>query len=210
MWSFWHHPRPGFVLALMNTQWFRARLQDFKLSQRKLAFMLGIDPAAASLLLRGRRRMTTREAHQISTILGVPLLEVMRQAGIDVTEDMHRCAVAAFVDENGLITTLGQGTHDVVLRPGDCPVGAFAIQVRCHACGQDGYLLFVSPAQLPAESNLDKLCMAVTAEGKQLVATVRRGYKTGFNNLLLWPSNRMLTDIEVAWTSSVLWIKPRT
>lgn len=194
--------------ADMNTQWFRDRLQDLQLSQRKLAKMLAIDPAAASLMLRGKRRMTSREAHQISTILGVPLNEVMRQAGIEVTEDMKRCPVAAYVDEGGVVTSMPVGTHDEVLRPGDCPIGAFAIQVRCHSCSTDGYLLFVSPAQLTAPENLDKLCLVATAEGKQLLATVRRGYKAGSNNLLLWPSNQMLTDTQLAWTSTVLWIKP--
>ncbi len=192
----------------MNTQWFRERLQDRKLSQRGLAKMLEIDPAAASLMLRGKRRMTPHEAHQISVILGTPLNEVMRQAGIEVTEDVHRCPVAAFVNEEGVVVTLPTRTHDTVLGPADCPVGTYAVQVRSHASIKDGWLLFVTPAQAPASANADQLCLVATADGKQVLAVVRRGYRRDTHNLVLWPSMNIVSDAQIAWTSTVLWIKP--
>lgn len=193
----------------MNTHWFRERLQDKQLSQRKLAKMLNIDPAAVSLMLRGRRKMTPHDAHQISVILGVPLNEVMRNAGIEVTEDIHNCPIAAHVNEHGAVTLMPRGTHDLAVGPADCPVGTYAVQVRSHASIKDGWMLFVTPAQVAAESNMDQLCLVATADGKQVMAVVRRGYRRDTCNLVLWPSMEILSDAQIAWTSMVLWIKPR-
>jgi transcriptional regulator with XRE-family HTH domain len=192
----------------MNTQWFRERLQDKKLSQRGLAKMLDIDPAAASLMLRGKRRMTPHEAHQISVILGTPLNEVMRFAGIDVTEDIHNCPVIAHVNEHGAVTLMPPGTHDLAKGPADCPVGTYAVQVRSHASIKDRWMLFVTPAQRSAEKNLDLLCLVATTDGKQVLAVVRRGYRRDTCNLVLWPSMEILSDAQIAWTSTVQWIKP--
>jgi hypothetical protein len=192
----------------MNTQWFRDRLADKKLSQRRLAKMLEIDPAAVSLMFRGMRRITPHEAHQISVILGVPLNEVMRNAGIEVTEDVRRCPVAAHVDENGVVTTMPPRTHDDVIGPGDCPVGTFAIQVRSHSSTKDGWLLFLTPAQVAPAENIDQLCLVATGDGRQILAVVRRGYRRDTHNLIIWPSNEMISDASIVWTSTVLWIKP--
>jgi transcriptional regulator with XRE-family HTH domain len=192
----------------MNTQWFRDRLADKRLSQRRLAKMLELDPAAVSLMFRGMRRITPHEAHQISTILGVPLNEVMRNAGIEVTEDVRRCPVAAHVDENGVVTSMPPRTHDDVIGPADCPFGTFAIQVRSHSSTKDGWLLFVTPAQVKPAENIDQLCLVATGDGRQVLAVVRRGYRKDTHNLIIWPSNEMISDASIVWTSTVLWIKP--
>lgn len=192
----------------MNTQWFKGKLQDKQLSQRKLAKMLDIDPAALSLMLRGKRRMNNHEAYQLSTLLGVPLNEVLRQAGIDVAEDVHRCPVAAHVNERGIVTLMPPGTHDDTLGPADCPVGTYAVQMRSHASVTDGWLLFVAPAQLPAATNIDQLCMTAVADGRQLLGIIRRGYRRDTHNLVLWPSMEVMDDASIIWSSTVLWIRP--
>lgn len=192
----------------MDTQWFKGRLADKQLSQRRLAKLMNLDPAAISLMLRAKRRMTPHEAHQISQILGAPLNEVMRAAGIEVTEDVRRTPIAGYVDENGVVTSMPYGTHDTVMGPADCPVGTYAIQVRSHASIKDGWLLFLTPAQRPAAENADQLCLVATTEGKQLLAVVRRGYRRDTHNLIVWPSMQLLPDAQAAWTSTVLWIKP--
>lgn len=192
----------------MNTKWFRDRLLDKKLSQRQMAKLLSIDPAAASLMFRGQRKMTQAEAHQISVILGVPITEVMRQAGINVVEDIRPARIAAYVDEAGLVTLLPNGTHEPVAGPADCPIGTYAVQVRSHASIKDGWLLFITPAQVPAAQNMDQLCLVATADGKQLVGNVRRGYRQNTHNLVLWPNDQLVEHAQIAWASTVLWIKP--
>jgi hypothetical protein len=192
----------------MNTQWFRDRLKDKKISQRGLAKMLNIDPAAASLMLRDKRKMTSHEAHQIAQILGLPLNEIMRQGGIEVVDDVSRVSVTSYMDENGNVSLMPARTHDSVVGPADCPIGTYAIQVRSPATIKDGWLLFVSPTQAPSHEFIDKLCSTATVEGKQLVGVVRRGYRRDTHNLILWPSMAVVSDVNLAWSSTVLWIKP--
>ena len=67
----------------IDTHWFRDRLADRQLSQRRLARHIGLDAAAVSLMFRGRRRMQLTEAAQIARLLGVTLDEVLSHAGID-------------------------------------------------------------------------------------------------------------------------------
>jgi plasmid maintenance system antidote protein VapI len=196
------------VTKQMSTEWFRDRLKQKKISQRGLAKLLNIDPAAASLMLRAKRKMTSHEAHQIAQILGVPLNEIMRQAGIDVIDDVRRVSVTSFMDEHGHVSLMPARTHDTVIGPADCPIGTYAIQVRSPTTVKDGWLLFVNPAQAPANDNIDKLCSNATHEGKQLVGVIRRGYRRDTHNLILWPSNNIASDVTLAWSSSVLWIKP--
>ena len=192
----------------MNTEWFRDRLKQKKISQRGLAKLLNIDPAAASLMLRAKRKMTTHEAHQIAQILGVPLNEIMRQAGIEVIDDVRRVPITAYMDEHGAVSLMPVRTHDTVIGPADCPIGTYAIQVRSPATIKDGWLLFVNPTQAPAPDNIDKLCSLATVEGKQLVAVVRRGYRRDTHNLILWPDMSVMADCNVAWSSPIIWIKP--
>jgi transcriptional regulator with XRE-family HTH domain len=201
-------PDKYFADLKMNTQWFRDRLKEKKISQRGLAKLMGIDPAAASLMLRDMRKMTSQEALQISQILEVNMTEVMRQAGIEVVDDVRRVPISSFMDEDGNVSRMAARTHDTVIGPADCPLGTYAIQVRCPANVKDGWLLFVNPTQGPSSDYIDKLCSTATSDGKQLVGVVRRGYRRDTHNLILWPSNNVASDVTLVWSSTILWIKP--
>tara|TARA_R110000744_G_scaffold102001_4_gene196318 strand:- start:267 stop:998 length:732 start_codon:yes stop_codon:yes gene_type:complete len=192
----------------MNTQWFKDKLRDKKISQRGLAKILEIDPAAASLMLRDKRKMTAHEGHEISKVLGETFNEVMRQAGVDVIDDVSRVPITSYMDEDGKVSSMAVGTHSSVLGPADCPYGTYAIQVRSPATSKDGWLLFVSPTELPTSDMIDNLCSSATSDGRQLVGTVKRGYRHDTHNLILWPSNAVLSDLSIAWSSPVVWIKP--
>jgi hypothetical protein len=68
----------------IDTEWFRGRISDRRTSARQLAFQMKIDPAAMSLMLRGKRKMTVLEAAELAELLGADLEEVMRRAGAAV------------------------------------------------------------------------------------------------------------------------------
>lgn len=67
----------------IDTRWFQDRLADKRLSQRKLASMMNLDPAAVSLMIRGKRKMSAAEAAEIAKFLGVEASEVLVKAGAD-------------------------------------------------------------------------------------------------------------------------------
>lgn len=192
----------------MDTDYFKDALSAKKLSQRGLAKLMDLDQAAISLMFRGKRGMTPHEAHQVSQILGVPILEVMRRAGIEVTDDVHRSPIASHVDEKGVVHAMPPGTHDVVNSPADTPLGTYAVQCRANNSTRDGWLLFVSPTQSSPDQNVDRLCCFATTRGEHLMGIIRRGYRRDAHNVILWPSDQTLTDVDLAWCSPVLWVKP--
>lgn len=68
----------------VDTRWFQNRLADRRISQRKLATVLNLDPSAVSLMLRGKRQMSAAEAAEVSRVLDVDVEEVLRHAGISM------------------------------------------------------------------------------------------------------------------------------
>lgn len=193
----------------MNTDWFRQLLATRKLSQRGLAKLLELDPAAVSLMLRGQRRMTSAEAHQVATILGVPITEVLRQAGIEVIDDVRRVKVTGYIDEGSVVTLFPKRTHDKVIGPADCPEGTYALQTRAPNSTKDGWMLFVSPSEDDPRAHLGRMCCVALENGNHLVAIVQRGYRSGTFNLIRSSNGQALrTDANVVWASPILWVKP--
>lgn len=87
-----------------NSAWFAAKLSDKGMSQRQLARLMGIDASAVSLMLRGRRKMDVKEAGEVARLLGVPVDEVLRHAGVAVPVDHHapgRVPVLGWADSDG-------------------------------------------------------------------------------------------------------------
>lgn len=66
----------------VDTGWFQGRLADKRMSQRRLATMLGLDPGAVSLMLRGKRRMSAEEVADVARLLDVDVSEVLMHLGV--------------------------------------------------------------------------------------------------------------------------------
>lgn len=192
----------------MQTDWFKQKLAERKLSQRQLAKLMGLDAAAVSLMLRDQRKMTNEEAHFIASTIGVPVTEVLRRAGIEVLDDVRSVPISASMDDHGEITIFPDKTHDKVHGPADCPVGTYAVQVRAPTVVQDGWLIFVSPTQQEANALLDRLSLVTFAKGVQTMGVLKRGYRSGTFNVVRLIARDVLQDKTVAWASPVLWVKP--
>ena len=198
------------ALKPIDTTWFRQQLAARKLSQRALARLMKIDAAAVSLMLRGHRRMTNQEAHKLASVLGTKVTEVLRHSGVDVIDDVRKVPISAWVNNEGAVSLFPDKTHAVVAGPADCPTGTYCVQCRAPSEPQDSWLLFVNPAQEQPENCLEYLCVVAIDHGALTTANVRRGYRPGRWNLLMWPNREFRPDVTVAWCSKVTWIKPRT
>lgn len=193
----------------INRPWFQDKLKALKISQRKLAKLIEIDPAAVSYMFAGTRKMTMDEARRIAEVFLLPVTEVMRQAGIDVQDDVRKVPIAGYVGQGSVVTLLPRGTHDSVIAPADVPSGSFAVQVRHVHSPFDGWLIFVSGNQEDPLETLDKLCIVAIKDGRILQAIVRRGYKQGYFNLVLAPNiGNVMENVELAWSARVLWLLP--
>lgn len=195
------------VTMNVNTLWFRDRLADKKLSQRRLAKLLDLDPSAITLSLRGERRWTNVEVLKLAEILGVQTTEVMRQCGVPVEDDVVKYPIAAYVDTGCLITPLTSGTYDHVLGPSDIPTSSYVVQMRAVSDLFDGWLHFVDGTKNDPMDVVDHLAVCALDSGKAYLSHLRRGYKAGTFNLVL--TNRELMDNQrVSWASQVFWVKP--
>ena len=97
---------------MIDTRWFQNKLADRGLSQRALARRLGLDPAAVSLMLHGRRNMSAKEAAEVAGALGVGIDAVVTRAGLS-----GMCAIGPHDDEPE-----GDGHEEDTTGPG-CGLG---------------------------------------------------------------------------------------
>jgi transcriptional regulator with XRE-family HTH domain len=192
-----------------NKQWFIGRLQAIKISQRTLAKMIDLDPSAVTLMLSGRRKITTGEVHKIASIFNVSVAEVMRHAGIDVTDDVRKVKIKGFIGEKSRVTFSNDKTLETVIAPADVPADSFCLQVRQPGASQDGWLVFVSGEKTTGQNVIDRPALVQLTEQEHLTCLVRRGYKA--NTVNIYPLNATADPLEnqvIAWASPVLWIRP--
>lgn len=67
-----------------DDKWFKGRLAELGHTQRALARVLGLDPAAVSLMLRGKRKIEVKEAVALARLLDVPVDEILERVGVDL------------------------------------------------------------------------------------------------------------------------------
>lgn len=178
-------------MADVNSTWFRNRLVDKRLSQRQLARVIGVDPAAVSLMLRGKRKMDVSEAGAIAKALGVPVDEVLRHAGVDVrgVEANGSVPVVGWVDDQGVVTMERAMGPTVVpfLGGAGASDGVVALRIQTNE-RMDGWLVFyreVARQGVSLEAQ-GRLCVVELESGQKLLRAVRRGYAPGEHVLGGW------------------------
>lgn len=205
MHSYLYMPTPK---SRIDKGWFQEKIAAKKMSQRKLATTLDMDPSSLTLMLQGKRKMTNQEAQQIGKALGYPVTEILRRAGIDVRDDVRKVPITGYVGAHGAVTMLPAGTHDMVISPADVPAGSYALQKRIAGNPGDGWLDFVDGAHCPPDDVLGRFCLATLSDGRSYMAVVSRGYKAGLHNLIILCTQATIENQSIAWCSPVLWIKP--
>lgn len=192
----------------VDTKWFKEQLAARSVSMRTLAKKIDIDPSSMSLTLRGLRRMTNEEAARISAELSVPVTEVLRHAGVRVTEDLHSVRMGGIVDCDGIV-------HDTenkarIAAPVDVPSDGYVLQVRCPQALHDGWLLLCAANVTPADEAIDRLCVVHLASGERVIGTLKRGYEQRtYNVVSTIPTVEVRENQAVSHANQVLWIRPR-
>lgn len=192
----------------IDKAWFQEKLAAKKLSQRKLAKVLDLDPSTITVMLNGNRKMTMDEARAIAGQLTLPVTEIMRRAGIDVRDDIKKVPIGGHINKDAWVTLLPKGTHDMIEAPADVPATGFALQVRAPGGPHDGWMLFVDGSHREPQDMVGKSCIVALHDGRMLSAVPLRGYKVGTYNLIIQPHASVLENQSVSWCSPVLWIKP--
>lgn len=168
----------------INTKWFRDRIADRKLSQRGLARAMGLDAAAVSLMLRGKREMKITEAAEIARLLGVPAEDVLANAGVRVGSGGTSLQITGFVDGHGECHCSVSEPLGAVPHPGGgLPLRLNAI--LCKTAGteldhMDGWLLFTPDPQdgVPPDA-MGRLSLCRVRNGLVYLAKPTRSYTRG-------------------------------
>jgi transcriptional regulator with XRE-family HTH domain len=194
---------------IVDTDWFRDRLGDIKMSQRKLAKHLNVDPAAVTLMLRGDRKMTATEAQQIAALLAVPVTEILRRAGVDVRDDVRKVRLTGYLSPEATIEEIPAGEPEFIEAPADVPGGSYAVQVRDHASPHDGWVMIISGDHVEPDRMLDRACACQIDGNGVVTGVIKKGYKKGTYNLVITATKpRIVENAGIDWASPILWIKP--
>jgi len=168
----------------IQTKWFRDRLADRQMSQRALARAMGLDAAAMSLMLRGKREMKMAEAAEIARLLGVPAEDVMANAGVRTGSGHTQVQIVAVIDGHGEVHCKINAPLGVIQHPGGgLPGNINAIQCRTAGSAldhMDGWLLFVQePRDGVPHDAIGRLSVCQIHGGVKYLAKPTRSYSRG-------------------------------
>lgn len=191
----------------INTQWFRDKLAERKMSQRGLARAMGLDAAAVSLMLRGKREMKLREAAEVARLMGVPAEDILQHAGIKMGSSGTRLEICGVMDGTAEVKW-GNDLGTVA-----APVGIEANgAIQCRTQGtqldyMDRWLLyFIGPRKDGvAPEALERLAVVKIQDGCTGIGQVRRGYQPG-----RWDVSGpaiMLRDVRLEYAVPILLIQ---
>jgi transcriptional regulator with XRE-family HTH domain len=193
----------------IDTRWFRDRLADQRMSQRGLARQLGLDAAAVSLMLRGKREMKIAEAAQIARLLGVPADDVMTHAGVRIDSGNTMVPVAAYVDGSGEVHW--QDGAEATPHPGGI-LQSDAMAIECRTAGTpldhiNGWLLFAPDVRHGVQPEaVGRLSLCRLKDGVIYLAAPSRGTHRGRWHLS-GPASAA-KNVELEWATPVLIIIP--
>jgi transcriptional regulator with XRE-family HTH domain len=197
------------MARVFERQWFLQRLGERQLTQAQFAAAIRVDPASVSLLFNGKRVLQLDEAQRIADVLRLPLPVVLLHAGVPMDTEHKRVKITGHVNGAGLVSSVAPGSEDEVDGPRDLPTDAYALQARTHnspLAPLDRWIIFVSGVRVEPLTVVDGFALCGLADGKQVVAHVRKGYKEGTVNLHV--GDHVTESVKAIWAMRVLWLRP--
>lgn len=165
----------------VNTQWFRDKLAERHMSQRGLARAMGLDAAAVSLMLRGRRELKLREAAEIARLMGVPAEEILQHAGLKIGSSGTRLPICGTIDGTAEVKW-ADDLGDVQAPAGVEAHGA----IQCRTQGtpldyMDRWLLFFTGPRKEGVhvESMERLSVVKIRDGLTGIGQVKRSYQRG-------------------------------
>ena len=197
----------------IDTRWFQNLIADRRLSQRRLAKQLGLDPAAVSLMFRGKRRMQMNEAADVARLLGVSMDEVLAHAGIRPPRTESEFSeltipLVYWMDGNGEMHALDPGERIEIKTV--LPEDVVACQCRTAMSPIEHMdrwvLIFQAPLRTGVQPGaVGRYSVMRLRHGVMTAGYLREGYRRG-TYAVHGPMNLM--DAEVEWAAPVVLIQP--
>lgn len=192
----------------LNRRYFEALMADKRLSMRGLASKMNMGHSQLSLTFSGARKLQLDEAAQLSSIFGVPIHEIVENAGVVVRPTSgRRVSVVGAMRGDGTVDVYGPDVIERVAVPGDLPDDAIAVQ--CRTAGSqiewmDGFIWFCRAHDGVDPAILGRLCYAKIRNGPAIMATLKRGYAEGTHNA---SGPFAKENVVIEWATPVLLTK---
>lgn len=158
-----------------------------KISLRQLAEKMGLAHSALSITFSGSRRMQLEEAAQLSNIFGVPIHEIVENAGVSARPiSSARVNVTGALRGDGHVEKISGKHVERTSAPPGSPEGTEAIQSRTAdtpLSWMDGWVFFFVPSDTINPDANGRLCYCKIHDGEHVIATMKRGYREGTYNL---------------------------
>lgn len=209
------------LTASVDADWFKQQLELKRLSQRKLAKALGLDPSAITLTFKGQRRMQFDEAVQIARFIGQPLDQVLRAAGLPLDQDRtRRVPLAGIIGANNEIAA--RDMQRAIEAPPTIPDGTVALRVENPDSFLNGAFVFARLPEAVDPGAIGRTAIVQVRNGPMMLARVSPGSEPGRYDLAVGhgPAGASadgetmtrtappLHDVALTGASPVLWIKP--
>jgi hypothetical protein len=192
----------------IDKAWFVGQLKDRKISMRALGRMMRRDIWSISSMFAGKRAMSMQEAKEIADILGVPLLEVMRRAGVQTGE--HMMEISGTIEHGGEVSL--NATGDETPAPLGAPATGFALLFRTPRGPLrqlDGAVAFTSPKIEKIDRSVtNRLCVVGQLKGPPLFGYLSSS-RVGLQLLTFLSEEPVQGDdaMSLMWAAPVLWIR---
>lgn len=170
-------------MSRIDTAWFREQVEKKKLSQRRLAKLMGLDPAAVSYMFRGRRKMQLEDAAFLATLFSCSLDTIAQRAGVNWKAPP---ATGKIIQVTGTIGSRGQVTRkklNIVVPAPDPSFSGYAYQIRAPKgplSWFDRWIVFCSQETSVADHRL----AIGRLNHKSLFGCVKPGYEPGTYRLV--------------------------
>lgn len=202
----------------LNRSWFKNQLDNHGISQRKLAKMWKLQPAAITRIFSGDRQLKLEEATQFAHLVNVPLEEVLRAAGIRTPITPSERApesipVSGWVDSE--LNVHWDPPHGSKRAPVPSFGGKDVAVLRYQTTGTaleslDGTLVyFLSPKKgnVDARDCIGRMCVVEIAGGPSRLAVLKRGYDVGRYNLSTMDGKVVAEGVALKSIGVVVWMK---
>jgi transcriptional regulator with XRE-family HTH domain len=204
-------------LLEIDDQFFRDALRAADKSQREMARFMGLDPAAITLMLQGRRAMQLSEAQQIADFLGVAIEDVLRHAGLQLSGDGagNGASRPLTVPLIGTIGASGEIKLDAkaggksVDAPAKLPPDAAALRATEDVFApvvMRGALLYFKPSNVVEPSAIGRLAVVRLGNRSTKLRHVAPGFD--FDRFTLTDQDGSQENVGLIAATPVLWIKP--
>ncbi|WVS23994.1 hypothetical protein QkW1_71 [Ralstonia phage QkW1] len=188
----------------VNRSYFEGLMAQRKISLRQLAEKMGLAHSALSITFSGSRRMQLEEAAQLSNIFGVPIHEIIENAGVTARPvSSSRVNVVGALRGDGHVEKISGKHVERTSAPLGSPDGTEAIQCRTAdtpLSWLDGAVMFFVPSDRVEAEAVGRLCYLQIHGGELVVATMKRGYRDSTYNL---SGPRTAESVKVDWATPI-------